>query len=229
MHEAARIAVGVDVENRLALQFVHMLLDPFGRAQQHRLLAVPAGIDDGAFGPPAGLEQTAQRAGLIQQRHLSRSRIAGAGHPAVMVIAAHHPLVGILRALNGGDHVIDRLQVPVRLHRQMHRLRAGADAIGDGQRAAPAPGRDRSIHRRQKHLRVGIGNRQRRNFEDRWGGFTRQALGVLGGGDARRERIAGIKHHVHRGAALDALRRTHRPLGVDVARAHNRHRRDRNR
>ena len=55
IEDAAAIAVAVDVEHRLLLQLGGMGLGPFGRAQQHRLLAVPAGVDDGALGLPAGL------------------------------------------------------------------------------------------------------------------------------------------------------------------------------
>ena len=53
IEEAAAVAVGVDVEQRLPLQLVGMGLGPFGRAEQPRLLAVPARVDDGARRPPA--------------------------------------------------------------------------------------------------------------------------------------------------------------------------------
>ena len=59
IEDAAAIAVAVDVEHGLFLQFGGMGLGPFGRAQQHRLFRVPAGVDDGALGLPAGLAPVA--------------------------------------------------------------------------------------------------------------------------------------------------------------------------
>ncbi len=65
-------------------------------------------------------------------------------------------------------------------------------------------------------LRVAVGDRQRRDLQDRLGFFAGQALGVLGGAHARRQRIARIERHVLDRAALDALRRPLPALGPHV-------------
>ena len=47
--------------------------------------------------------------------------------------------------------------------------------------------------------------------------LERQALGVLGGADAGRQRVAGINRHVHDAAALHAVLGTAGPCGKDFA------------
>ena len=108
--ETAAIAVSVDVDNRLGLEFGFMGFDPFGAAEQHRFLGIPTGIDDGPRRPPAGLGELPQRFGFRQHGDFARQRIGGAEHPAVMVIAAHHPFIGAILALQHGDDIVDRLQ-----------------------------------------------------------------------------------------------------------------------
>ena len=44
----------------------------------------------------------------------------------------------------------------------------------------------------------------------------RQALGVLRGADAGRQRIARIERHVRDGAALEPMRRAHRPVRIGL-------------
>ena len=92
--KAAAIAVGIDVESGMLLEFVAMVLSPLGGSQQHGLFTVPRAIDDGALGLPALLEQFAQGARFFQQRDLAGNGIFRAIYPAVMVVAAHDPLVG---------------------------------------------------------------------------------------------------------------------------------------
>ena len=93
--EAAAVAVGVDVDERLALELIGVRLGPFGRAQEARLLTVPAGVDDGPRRPPALAVELSQRLGLAHQRDLPGERVGGAEHPAVMVIAADDPFIGL--------------------------------------------------------------------------------------------------------------------------------------
>src|SRR5208282_3396500 len=96
-----------------------MLLSPFGRAQEHRLLRVPTGISDRALGPPTLLCESAESLGLGKQRDLSRQRVGGAEHPAVMMIAADDPLIRPGRASHKSDDVVDLAEPPVGLDRQM--------------------------------------------------------------------------------------------------------------
>ena len=108
--EAAAIAIGIDIDDRLGLELRFMGFNPFGAAQQHRFLGIPTGIDDGPRRPPAGLGELPQRFGFRQHGDFARQRIGGAEHPAVMVIAAHHPFIGAILALQHGDDIVDGLQ-----------------------------------------------------------------------------------------------------------------------
>src|SRR6185312_14054767 len=47
--ESAAVAVSVDVDRRMLLEFVGVRLRPFRRAEQHGLFAIPRGVDDGAL------------------------------------------------------------------------------------------------------------------------------------------------------------------------------------
>src|SRR4029079_16865514 len=106
--EAAAVIVGVDVEQSLALELCGMLLGPFGRPQEPRLLAVPARVDDRPRGPPARAVERAKRLGLAHQRDLTGRRVGGAEPPSIVMVAADDPLVGILRAAKHRDDVVDR-------------------------------------------------------------------------------------------------------------------------
>ena len=57
---------------RVASSSCGVRLGPLGRADQPRLLAVPAGIDQRAARPPAALQQRADRLGLRHHRHVAR-------------------------------------------------------------------------------------------------------------------------------------------------------------
>ena len=108
------------------------------------------------------------------------NRIVGAIHPGIVMIAAQHPLRPVVRTVQGGDHVVERLEVPVGSNFQMHLRGPGTDVISDGQRAAPALRSDRSLQCREQRKRVGVGNRQHGNLGDRLRFFDRQALGIRG-------------------------------------------------
>ena len=83
-----------------------------------------------------------------------------------------------------------------------------------GRRAAPAFRYRLAAERRQEDLRIGIGNRQCRNLQDDGRVFHGKPLGVGGGADARRQRIAGIERHVRHRAALEAVRRARRTFRI---------------
>ena len=91
--KSAAIAIGVDVDGGVLLEFVAVVLGPLRGAEQHGLFAVPRAINNGAFGLPALLEQFAHRARFFQQRDLAGDGIFRAVHPAIVMIAAHDPLV----------------------------------------------------------------------------------------------------------------------------------------
>ena len=52
-------------------EFGRVLLCPFGRAQQHRLLGIPTGINNRALGLPTLLSKSAESLSLGQQRDLT--------------------------------------------------------------------------------------------------------------------------------------------------------------
>ncbi len=164
--EAAAVAVGIDVDESLGLQLVAVRLGPLGGAKEHRLFAVPARVDDRPLRLPAGLDETTERLGLGQQGDLAAQGVGGPHHPAVVVVAAHDPVVRRLAALQGADHVVEGLLRPVRLHRQVDLTAAvaAADVIGDRQRATEVGRRHRTVERRQQHLGVRIGDRQAGNL-----------------------------------------------------------------
>ena len=64
MEKTARILVGIHIEQRVGLQLLRMGRDPFGRAEQAWLLAVPAGVDQRATRSPAALDQCADGLGF---------------------------------------------------------------------------------------------------------------------------------------------------------------------
>src|SRR5271156_5488328 len=125
-------------------QFGRMLLCPFGRAQQHRLLGVPTGINDRALRPPALLRKSAESLSLGQQRDLSGQGGGRTEYPAVVMIAANDPLVGPGRTLHRRDNVIDGPEPPVRLNRQVYDRWPRSYMISDRQCAAPQLRSDRA-------------------------------------------------------------------------------------
>ena len=110
------------------------------------------------------------------------------------------------------DDVVDRLDVPVRPHHEVDLRRARADVVGDGEGAAPRLRRHRAAERREQRLGVAVRNRQHRDLRDDRDVLQREALGVLGGADAGRQRVADVVG-VHDAAALHALARAERAVG----------------
>ena len=203
--EAAAVAVGVDIQHRLAGEFVGMRFHPFGRAKQPRLLAVPARVNDRPIGPPAGARECAQGLRFTHQRNLARERIARPEHPAVVVVAAHHPFVRVCRTRHHRDHIIDRLERPVGLDREVHLDRVGAPpVIGQRQSAPCSPADHRPVEPRHDLYRVTVRYRQRGNLKDCQCGLARQALGARCRTDAGSKWIARILRQVLNRATLDA-------------------------
>jgi hypothetical protein len=122
---AALIAIAVDVNGGMLPQLVCVLFHPLGGTEKHGLFAIPGGVDDGAFRLPSLLGKFPKRARLLQQHHLAGNRIVRAVDPRIVMVAAQHPEVGLLRAAHGRDHVVNRFQVPVESKLQMNLSRAG--------------------------------------------------------------------------------------------------------
>ena len=163
-------------------------------------------------------------AGLLEQADRAGKRVGGAEDPAVVMVAAQDPFLGPLGAAHPRDHVVGRRQLPIEFELEMDRGRAGADVVGDGQRAAPRLGCDRAPEVAQQRLGVAVGDRQNGNARERQrfvgrqaGGIVGRALGVQRRAHSGRERVAGIGRHVHHAAALGAVRRPVSALRINVA------------
>ena len=156
---SAGVGVGIDVNRGVLAQLSCVRLRPSGRAEQHGLFAVPSAVDDGALRLPALLHQLAQRAGFLQQRHLAGDRVPGAVHPGIVMIAAHDPAIGIARSGNFCNHIVHLLDVPIRLHYQVHFRRPRANMIWNRQRSTPLLRRQRPGNGGQQRLGVAIRNR----------------------------------------------------------------------
>ena len=134
--ESPAVGVGIDVRHGVLFEFVHVGLDPFDGTQQAGLFGIPRAINNGALRIPALAMQFAQHASFFQHGGLAGNRIVGAVHPRVVMIAANDPLA-VVGAAQGGDDVVNGLDVPVRSNFQMHFRGAGPDVISDGQAATP--------------------------------------------------------------------------------------------
>src|SRR5579875_1122835 len=90
----AIVGVGIDVGHRVLFELGGVRFGPLRRAEQAGFFAVPSAIDDRALRPPALFQELAVGARLLELGVEAADRILGAVHPAVMVIAANHPLAG---------------------------------------------------------------------------------------------------------------------------------------
>ena len=134
------------------------------------------------------------------------------------MVAAKNPLVRKLRARNFGDHVVQRLDVPVGKHFQTNFSGTGPKSVSDGKASAPCRGHHRACDCSKKRLGVGVGNRKDGNFRQRGSILDGEALGVGGCADSRSQRIAHEFGAVLHAAALHSLFRTPGTLGVGDAR-----------
>ena len=141
-----------------------------------------------ALGLPTLLHQFSDGARFLQQGDLPGGRVLRAVHPGIVMIAADHPFLGELRAGNSGDHVVDFLHVPIKIHLQMNFRFAGTHVIGNRQPAAPFLRRHRSLQRGQQRLRVAVGNGQVGNLGETRSIFDRQPLGLGRGAHTRESR-----------------------------------------
>ena len=217
VEEAAAVGVGVDVGDGVAAQRLGVMLGPLGRAEQARLLGVPRRVDDGAARPRALPRQLAHGPRLLQQRDHPADGVVGPVDPRVVVVAAHHPLVGPLGSTEARDDVEGRRQFPVEGELEPDGGRAGAEVVGDGQRAAPRGRRDGAAERPQQRERVGVGDGEDGNLRERRGVFAVEARGLSGRADAGRQGVAGEERHVGDRAALRAPLVAPRAFRVDVA------------
>ena len=217
VQESAAVAVRVDVGDRLRRKLVRVRLDPFRRAEEPLLLAVPGAEDDRALRPPSLLKERADGAGLLEHRDEAADRVLGAVDPRVVVVAADHPLVGPHGAGNVRDDVAHGHHVPVERELDVHGRRARADAVRDRQRSAPRLRRNRTLECGEKRPRVRVRDREHRDLRDRLRVLPVEALRIGGRADAGRQRVAGVQRHVCHAAALHALLRTERALRVDLA------------
>ena len=199
----------------MLFKILGMRLGPFRGTEQPRFFAIPERVNNGPLRFPALLQQFGKPAHLFHLGDRARKRICSAVDPAVMMIAANHPLVRIFGAGNAHDHVIQLVLVPVEFQTHMHLRGTRTDVIRNRQSAAPVLRRDRPFQRSQQRLRVAVRHGKHRNFGKRFRFAQRQPLRAGNRADARRERIAGIQRHIHHAPALRAV-----PRAIGTVREH---------
>ena len=133
------------------------------------------------------------------------------------MIATDHPLVAQLAAGQARDNIVGGRELPIELNFQMHHRGPGPEMISERQRATKRLRCNGSTERFEQWRRVGIGDRQHRNFRDGLGFFARQPLRVLGGANAGSQRIARIHRRIQHAAALRTIGRPPAALRIRVA------------
>src|SRR4030095_11168402 len=106
-----------------------MLLDPFGRAEQALLFAVPCRIDDRPLRTPAALRKLCDGACFFHHRYLAARRIFCAVDPRITMIAADYPLIGSFASGHLRDDVVNRYCVPVEFELEMYGRSFAAEVI----------------------------------------------------------------------------------------------------
>jgi hypothetical protein len=89
-------------------------------------------------------------------------------------------------------------------------------AAPEGERSPPLRRRHRAVERLEQWRRVAVGDREHGDLRDHLDVLQREAFGILGGADARRQRVADVQG-VHDAAALDACLGPGRSLGKRLA------------
>src|SRR5215813_5392856 len=108
-----------------------------------------------------------------------------------MVVAAQYPLA-LIRPFEGGDNVVNRLELPIGRDFQVYCRGSWAYVVGDWQPAAPLLRGYRSLQRREHRGGIVIGNWQDRDLRDRFGIFDGKPLRLGSCANPRCKRIAGI-------------------------------------
>ncbi len=215
--ETAIAAVRVDVGDRMFLEIGGVVLGPLGRADQPRFLGVPSRVDHGPLRAPSFPCQCRYRLGFGKRCHHAGDRIRGAVIPAVMVIAANDPFIGIFAPPQTCDHVVGRHHVPVELRPHAHPRRARSEMIGNRKTAAPFGRYDLAIQCGQQWQRVALRDRQYRDFCDRRRIIAIETARVSRGAAPGRQHIARVCRHVHHRSALHAAFMFKRSFGIGVA------------
>ena len=133
------------------------MLGVLGGADQALFFGVPTGKHHGAPGTPSGFQQFANAVHGLQHGRRAAAGIGGAKHPGIAMIAGNHPLLGILRAPQGADHVPDGPQAVILRQVQADFGRSGTNVIGKRQRALPLARRNRAAQLAQDRRSVSRG------------------------------------------------------------------------
>ena len=163
------------------------------------------------------LDQFSQRASLFQHAHLAGDGVFRAIDPAVFVIAAQNPLIGLLGSGDLSDDVIQRHGVPVECQLQVNFRGPRTNVVGNGESAAPLLWSHGAFERCEERLRVTVGNRHHGNLGERGIVLDGDSLGVVRSSNARCEWVSWIRsREIHYAASLNAVRGTHGTLGEDI-------------
>src|SRR5260370_17137180 len=94
-------------------EFVVVLFGPFRGTKKSRLFAIPRAINNSALWFPAGFHQLTERPRFLQNCDLAGNGILRAVHPAIVMVAANHPLIRKRCTLHFSHHVANWLDSPV--------------------------------------------------------------------------------------------------------------------
>ena len=97
------------------MQLFRMGFDPFRRAEQAGLLAVPYGVDNRAFRPPLRFCELTDGPGFFEHWDEAADRIARAVHPCVVMIAADDPFIGAFVSAKPRNDIVRRHDIEIEL------------------------------------------------------------------------------------------------------------------
>ena len=134
-----------------------------------------------------------------------------------MVIAANDPFIRPLAAAEPRDNVVSWDKFEIEFELEMNGRRAWTEMIRNGQSAAQWGRRDRACKSAQQRKRIGIGDRQHRNFCQRGGVFDVEANCIRSCADAWSQRITRIERHIRHRSALRAILIPPCPFRINIA------------
>src|SRR5258705_13255592 len=164
-----KCAILIEVRDDARAQRVLELLDPFRRADEAPLLAVPGGEDDGAGGLLSVTRERGERARRLEHRHGAAHVVARTRSPGIAMTADHDPFIRPATAPDHPDGVPDLMEgagAALRLDMQPRAPRSRADVIVERECSLPALRHGRTRHWLEEAPRVAVTHRDDGNLRD---------------------------------------------------------------
>ena len=138
----------------------------------------------------------------------------GAEHPRVVMVSAHDPFVGVLRAASDRYDIVERDDRPFEFRNQVHASRARAYVVGERQGPAPVFRRLRPAQSAQKRLCIAPRDREHRDLRNGRGLVTGEGGRARDVRDVRRFRCTSARRIVSGVSPLTARAVALRPVGI---------------